>query len=131
MTEKYVYQYINGETRAVHRVVMEEHLGRRLGPLEDVHHINGDAKDNRLENLAVLTRSEHRRLHMLTCPREDHARLAASRIGGKRSAETRAKMAEARRRWWATKTPEEAANHAALMTAARMSRVRGGVDGYR
>lgn len=37
-----------------HRVVMEQHLGRRLGPEEVVHHINGNRADNRVENLEVF-----------------------------------------------------------------------------
>jgi hypothetical protein len=42
-----------------HRMVMEIHLGRAIGRGEEIHHINHDTKDNRLENLQVLTRKEH------------------------------------------------------------------------
>lgn len=46
-----------------HVVVMERHIGRRLLPNEDVHHLNGNKQDNRIENLALMTKAEHSRLH--------------------------------------------------------------------
>jgi len=50
----YFYQTINGRKQPVHRHVMEEKLGRMLEPNEHVYHLNGDSKDNRIENLRIV-----------------------------------------------------------------------------
>lgn len=49
--------------RQKHRKIMEELLGRKLLPNEDVHHINGIYDDNRPENLMVMDHSDHLKLH--------------------------------------------------------------------
>lgn len=54
-----------------HRLLMEREIGRYLTNNEIVHHINEDRKDNRLENLQLMTVSEHNRLHALEMPRKN------------------------------------------------------------
>jgi endogenous inhibitor of DNA gyrase (YacG/DUF329 family) len=44
-----------------HRWLMEQQLGRYLTRDEEVDHINDVRNDNRLENLQVLSKSDHRR----------------------------------------------------------------------
>lgn len=48
-----------------HRKVMQQELGRRLGTNEVVHHIDHNRKHNNPENLEVMTREEHSRLHRM------------------------------------------------------------------
>lgn len=59
----YIRIKLNGRKVLEHVLVMEQHIGRRLGPDECVHHINGNHSDNRLDNLQLMTKSEHARLH--------------------------------------------------------------------
>lgn len=59
-----------------HRNVVEEHLGRYLEKDEHVHHLNGIKSDNRLENLQVMSNSEHQKIHAKThVPAMNKARL--------------------------------------------------------
>lgn len=51
-----------------HRHIMEEKLGRRLAPAEHVHHIDGNKRNNAIENLEVLDIAEHTRRHFLKRP---------------------------------------------------------------
>jgi transposase len=54
---------INGKQVRLHRYIMEQKLNRKLQFNEIVHHVNGDKHDNRIENLSVVSRSEHLSIH--------------------------------------------------------------------
>lgn len=47
----------------LHRIIVENHLGRVLNTNEVVHHKDHNKKNNVIENLEVLDRIEHNRLH--------------------------------------------------------------------
>ena len=60
---EYEVKRVDGKSRAVHILLAEQLLGRPLKKNEVVHHINGDKRDNRPENLVVMDRAEHAALH--------------------------------------------------------------------
>jgi len=63
----------NGGYVFEHILIMEKHLDKFIPINENVHHINGLKDDNRLENLEIMTRSEHRSHHMKKYWREKYA----------------------------------------------------------
>lgn len=58
------------QTQSYPRYLMERHLGRRLLPEETVDHINNDFRDDRIENLQLLTLAENTRKQMALHPRQ-------------------------------------------------------------
>ena len=54
--------YSNGFI-AEHVYLMEQLIGRKLSKDEVVHHKDRNKRNNALENLVLMTRSEHMKLH--------------------------------------------------------------------
>jgi len=69
-----------------HRKIMQEHLGRELSPSEHVHHIDKNPMNNGIENLLIISNSDHISIH--------HKGII-------RSEESRRKQSESRKRLYA------------------------------
>ena len=54
---------VNGKKVRAHRHIIEQYLGRKLNPGEQVHHIDGNPLNNDINNLMVLNSLEHMKLH--------------------------------------------------------------------
>ena len=70
--------------KLLHRLIMEKHLGRELKREEEIHHLNGDRLDNRIENLVLCkNHEEHIRKYHPHCSEERKRKISDSRIGEK------------------------------------------------
>lgn len=59
----YLWVSYEGGQEAIHRMVMEFVLKRKLNSDEEVHHIDGNTYNNDPNNLEVLSKSEHLKEH--------------------------------------------------------------------
>lgn len=53
---RYLWKRVKGKKMTMHRLLMQEKLGRPLEANEHVYHVNGDPKDNSLENLVIIVK---------------------------------------------------------------------------
>ncbi len=77
-TSGYV-EFTTGEHKGkmLHRVLMEQEIGRKLNRKEHVHHIDENKLNNVISNLKILSISEHMSLHA----EENHANRVRNEIG--------------------------------------------------
>ena len=59
----------------VHRKIMEDLLDRPLTSDEEVHHIDFNHHNNKIENLIVLSKSEHSKIHAAGKERDNFGRF--------------------------------------------------------
>ena len=64
-----------GRYIAEHRYVLEQKIGRLLTKNEIAHHKNENKKDNRPDNLELLTISEHNRKHLIKRKRDLYGKV--------------------------------------------------------
>lgn len=78
----------HGNYVAVHRLVMEEKLGRYLLPTEVVDHIDGNIQNNHPDNLRVFSSNA------------EHLRATISGRKKNMSAESRRRISDAKKEYW-------------------------------
>ena len=59
----YIRISVKGDRKYLHRVVMENFLGRKLDENEHVHHKDGNPENNDISNLQLISNSEHLKEH--------------------------------------------------------------------
>jgi hypothetical protein len=77
---KYKAIRVEGVKIDEHRYIMEQHIGRKLARNEVVHHKNGNKRDNRIENLEIMSLSEHAKKHQTgtTLSKETRQKISQS-----------------------------------------------------
>lgn len=57
---RYPHKTIDGVKKKMHRHVMEDHLGRLLESNEHVYHLDGNPRNNDIENLVVIKKNSYK-----------------------------------------------------------------------
>ena len=65
-----------------HRYILEGIIGRKLSFNETTHHINGDKTDNRIENLKLIERKKHNKIHAIEAIKSGKHNGRFCKLGG-------------------------------------------------
>lgn len=61
--DKYPGKKYRGRYAYEHHVRWWKHTGITISPGMEIHHINGNHRDNRIDNLLLLSKKEHQKIH--------------------------------------------------------------------
>ena len=70
-------QRVAGEV--LYRYIAGKKIGRELTAEDEVHHIDGNHMNNKPENLVVVSKSEHAKIHASRKERDEYGRFVKSR----------------------------------------------------
>jgi len=65
----------NSKDQYLHRLAMENHLGRKLTKDEHIHHVDGNVTNNEITNLVLMSNSEHRKLEYKIAPKNKYGQF--------------------------------------------------------
>jgi predicted nucleic acid-binding Zn ribbon protein len=100
----------DGKKVRAHRWLMEQKIGRKLLPDEQIHHRDGNPLNNSLENLEVIDHLTHMRLHKQIYPDEKQCVVCGSAFivnprKRRRNKTCSQKCAQSMRIAWRNKSP--------------------------
>jgi len=90
VTEKNGWYYVSSNEhghrgKALHRVIFEDYHRCTLLPQANIHHRNFNKHDNRIENLQLLSASEHQKIHKaIYRPGDEHRKAISNGLKGRK-----------------------------------------------
>ena len=80
----------------LHRLIFEDYHKCTICPNASIHHIDGDKTNNKIDNLQLISKSQHSKLHNTgrPCSDETKEKLHKANKGRIISEETKQKMSE-------------------------------------
>lgn len=59
----YITMRVNRTSKYLHRIIVENDIGRKLSKAEFVHHVDGNKLNNDISNLEIISNSDHAKIH--------------------------------------------------------------------